>query len=98
MKALTARRRKTSVAEVAEPPRPTPELTQSLHTIQPLLLKLIEQGQTDLHIESVSLELLQETLAEARAGRVGLWESLALPALKENGKGSQEIASLFGQK
>src|SRR5229473_5073738 len=93
--ALAARRRKTSGAESAEPPPPTQELTESLHTVQALLLKLIEQGQTALRVESLNLELLQETLAEARASRIGLWENLAVPALKERGSDVQEIASLF---
>ena len=73
----------------------TQEFTESLHTIQVLLLKLIEQEQTAVRAESLSLELLQETLAEARAGRIGLWETLAVPALKEAGRDGQQIASLF---
>ena len=93
--ALVARRRKTSGTESAQQPSPTQELTESLHTIQVLLLKLIEQGQTAVRAESLSLELLQETLAEARAGRIGLWETLAVPALKEAGRDAQQIASLF---
>ena len=93
--ALTARRRKTSAIESTAQSTPTPEVTESLQTIQTLLLRLIEQGQTDFQIESLSLELLQETLAEARAGRMGLWETLAVPALKAQGKGTQEIARLL---
>ncbi|HEX9273465.1 MAG TPA: hypothetical protein VGA01_14770 [Candidatus Binatia bacterium] len=96
--ALVARRRKTSVTESAEQPAPTQELTESLHTIQVLLLKSIEQGQTAVRAESLSLELLQETLAEARAGRIGLWETLAVPALKEAGGHAQQIASLFDRQ
>jgi hypothetical protein len=93
--ALVARRRKTSGSESAEQLPPTQELTESLHTIQVLLLKLIEQGQTAVRAESLSLELLQETLAEARAGRIRLWETLAVPALKQTGGDAQQIASLF---
>jgi hypothetical protein len=92
--ALIARRRKTSGTELVEQP-PTQELSENLHTIQALLLKLIEQGQTILRIESLGLALSQETLAEARAGRIGLWENLAVPALKMEGKGAPAIASLF---
>ncbi len=95
--ALAARRRKTSGTESAQQPPPTQELTESLHTIQVLLLKLIEQGQTAVRAESLSLELLQETLAEARAGRIGLWETLAVPALKQAGRDAQQIASMFEQ-
>ncbi len=93
--ALTARRRKTSGTESAQQTSPTQEFTESLHTIQVLLLKLIEQGQTAVRAESLSLELLQETLAEARAARIGLWETLAVAALKERGKDAEQIASLF---
>jgi hypothetical protein len=96
--ALVARRRKTSGSESAEQLPPTQELTESLHTIQVLLLRLIEQGQTAVRAESLSLELLQETLAEARAGRIGLWETLAVPALKAAGGDAQQIASLFDRQ
>jgi len=36
------------------------------------LLKLLAEGQTAVRIESVNLELLQETLVEARTGRMML--------------------------
>src|SRR5260370_35958935 len=83
--ALVARRRRTSGTESAEQLSPTQELTESLHTIQGLLLKLIEQGQTAVRAESLSLQPLQETLAEARAGRIALLEPLAVLALKARG-------------
>lgn len=56
---------------------------------------MIEKGQTTLRIQSLGLELLQETLAEARAARMISWEHLAVPALKELGKGGEEIAELL---
>jgi hypothetical protein len=56
--ALAARCRKTSVTESAKQPPPTQELSENLHTIQALLLKLIEQGQTAVRVESLSLKLL----------------------------------------
>jgi hypothetical protein len=96
--ALAARRRKTSATESTVQPTPTADLTDSLQTIQTLLLRLIEQGQTEFQIESLSLELVQETLAEARAGRMGLWDSLAVSALRAQGKGTQEIARLLEQQ
>jgi hypothetical protein len=37
----------------------------------------------------------REALAEARAGRIGLWDKVARPALREQGKTPDEIASLF---
>src|SRR5260370_21740797 len=87
--ALTARRRKTSGTESVQQPPPTQKLTESLHTIQVLLLKLIEQGQTAVRAERLSLELLQQTLAEARASRIGLCETLAVAALNERVKHAQ---------
>jgi hypothetical protein len=56
---------------------------------------MIGQGETGFRIQSVSLELLQETLVEARAGRMGLWESLAVPNLKEKGGSAEDAARLF---
>jgi hypothetical protein len=93
--ALRARRQKA--AGVQSPPQPPPaqELAEILQTIQVLLLKLIGQGETAFRIGSISLELLQEALAEARAGRVGLWESMAKLSLKEGGRSTQEIANPF---
>jgi hypothetical protein len=93
--ALRARRQKA--AGVQSPPQPPPaqELGQYLETIRVLLLKLICHGETAFRIESITLELMQEELAEARAGRVGLWETLVKPSLRERGRSAQEIASLF---
>ncbi|MGH9961744.1 MAG: hypothetical protein ACREBC_32215, partial [Pyrinomonadaceae bacterium] len=34
-------------------------------------------------------------LVEARAGSMGLWESLAVPRLTEMGKSAQDVAKLF---
>jgi hypothetical protein len=38
---------------------------------------------------------MQEALAEARAGRVGIWETLIKPSLRERGRSAQEIDSMF---
>ena len=56
---------------------------------------MIEQGQVAFRVQSLSLELLQETLVEARAARMGSWEHLAVPALREQGKTGSEIANLL---
>ncbi len=93
--ALRARRRKTTVKESPEPSPPDQELEQTLQTVQALLLKMIEQGQIAFRVQSLSLELLQETLVEARAARMGSWEHLAVPALREQGKTGSEIANLL---
>jgi len=66
-----------------------------LETIQTLLLKLIEQGEKARCVRGISLELLQEVLAASCADRFGFWETLAMPALIEEGKTPYEISSLF---
>jgi hypothetical protein len=93
--ALRARRRKVAGIESPEQPPPAQELAETLQTIQALLLRMIGQGQTAFRIQSLSLELLQETLAEVRAGRVGLWEALAVPALRQQGRSAQDNANRF---
>jgi len=96
--ALAARRRKSVHREEAEQPPPTQDIPETLQTIQTLLLRTIGQGQRALRIERISLELLQDTLVEARAGRMSLWETLAVPALRERGSSAQQIADLFDAK
>jgi hypothetical protein len=93
--ALRARRQKAAGVQPPQQPPPAQELGQCLETIRVLLLKLICQGETGFRIGSISLELMQEALAEARAGRVGMWETLIKPSLRERGRSAQEIASLF---
>lgn len=93
--ALWARRRKAAGIQSAQQSTPVKELEGNLQTIQELLLKLIRQSENSFRVECVNLELLQEALAEARAGRIGLWENVAGPALREQGKTPEEIASLF---
>ena len=95
--ALAARRRKSVHREV-EQPAPTQEFSETLQTIQTLLLRLIGQGEVAFSINSVNLELLQETLVEARAGRMGLWESIAVPTLKEKGTSVEEMARFVDVK
>jgi hypothetical protein len=93
--ALRARRRKGTGKESPEPSPPAQELEQTLQTVQALLLKMIEQGQIAFRVQSLSLELLQETLVEARAARMSSWEHLAVPALREQGKTGSEIADFL---
>ena len=96
--ALAARRRKSVTQEAAEQPAPTPDIFETLQTIQTLLLRMIGQGQTSFRIQSVGLELIQEALVEARAGKVSLWELLLTPAFKEKGRSTAEIAELFDEQ
>jgi len=92
--ALGARRRKSVQPDGLEPPPPILE-TPDLATIQNLLIKLIEQGDIAFRMQSVNLELLQESLAEARSGRTSLWDYLVAFTLKKEGVTGREIANLF---
>ena len=91
--ALVERRRKIADAELGESPS-AQGFAETLQTMQTLLLKLVRQGDTSLRMQDVSLALLQETLAEARAGRSASWEQ-GLPGLKEGGLTSSQIAKRF---
>ena len=91
--ALIARRRKAADADPAER---TPEHASSdrLSTIEDLLLQLVRQGDTSLRMQDISLALIQDTLAEARAGRKLTWEQTT-HALKEQGLTKREVATKF---
>ena len=68
--ALAGRRRKIAQQlTLPETPPAQAASTEALDTIQTLLLKLVEQGEKARGVRGISLELLQETLAEARAAR-----------------------------
>jgi hypothetical protein len=71
--------------------------TEALETIQTLLLNLVRQGETTLRIQDVSLALIQDTLAEAHAGRKVSW-SLAVPGLRDDGISSEEITKRFDEE
>ena len=96
--ALAARRRKLVPLETPAPIAPLQDGSEILETIQTLLLRIIGQGETNYRIGSITLELLQEALSEARAARLGLWDHLVAPELKGRGNSSQEIAELFEAK
>jgi len=97
--ALAARRRKLVPLETpAAPIAPLQDGSEILETIQTLLLRIIGQGETNYRIGSITLELLQEALSEARAARLGLWDHLVAPELKGRGNSNQEIAELFDAK
>jgi len=91
--ALVERRRKIADAELGESPS-AQGFAETLQTMQTLLLKLVRQGDTSLRMQDVSLALLQETLAEARASRNASWEQ-GVPSLKEGGLTSSQIAKRF---
>lgn len=94
--ALAARRRKSVQNGKPEQALPTPQNdSEALQTIQTLLLRMIGQGERTFQVQSVSLELQQEAIVEARSGKMNVWEFLVAPRLSDKGKSTGEIAELF---
>ena len=91
--ALTARRLKEAGIE-SEESSPSEGIAEVVQTIQTLLLKLVRQGDTSLRMGDVSLALLQDTLAEARAGRKFAWDR-AVPQMRDEGLSSGELTKRF---
>lgn len=94
--ALAARRRKFGRQEQEEQTA-TLNLEDVLETIRMLATKLLRESKTCLRVDGVNLGLLQETLAEARAGRKCVWERLVVPSLRERGYSAEEISNLFDE-
>lgn len=94
--ALGARRRKFVRQDKDETPTGNLEV-EVLETIRLLMVKLLHQSKSCLRIDGVNLRLLQETLAEARAGRRCVWERLVIPSLREQGYNDEHISSLFAE-
>jgi hypothetical protein len=70
-------------------------MSETLRSIQILLLRLTQQSVTSLRIQDVSLALLQDVLAECRAGRWLSWETIAMPALREQGISDTSMQDRF---
>ena len=93
--ALAARRRKFVEHPQPELPPATQDISETLQTLQTLMLRMIGQGESTSQMQSVSLELIQEAVAEARTGKMNVWEFLVAPGLRDKGKSTGEIAQLF---
>jgi hypothetical protein len=93
--ALAARRRKLVEHPQPELPPVTQDISETLQTLQTLMLRMIGQGESTSQMQSVSLELIQEAVAEARSGKMNVWEFLVAPGLRDKGKSTGEIAQLF---
>ena len=94
--ALGARRRKF-VRQEQEEQTATFNLEDVLETIRVLAEKLLRDSKACLRVDGVNLGLLQETLAEARAGRNCVWDRLVVPSLRERGYSDEEISNLFDE-
>jgi hypothetical protein len=66
----------------------------TLRAIQDLLIRLVEHAEKSMRIQDVELALLQDTLAEARAGRKVSWEQFA-SKLKERGLSAKDLSQRF---
>lgn len=93
--ALVARRRKVADEALAAE-SPEPERSDD-SPMKEILLQVIKQNATSLRMQDISLVLIQETLAEARAGRTLNWKQL-LPLLKEQGLTESDIAKRFEEE
>jgi len=95
--ALMARRRKRADNELEGTTTDKHPVADSLEMIERLLMKLAQQGDTAYRMQDVSLALLQDALAEARAGRKLVWKQMA-PALKEQGLTTKDLAKKFDEE
>jgi hypothetical protein len=95
--ALSARRRKAlGISDSDEPPGQ--EITETLHTLQTLLLKLIRRGERVFQGQNVGLSLLKEALTEARAGREIVFEELVEKQWMAKGKSKETMTNFFDMK
>ena len=91
--ARAARQAKDGDADIDDAPTAR-GIGATLETIETLLMKMIRQGDTSLRTQDISLALLQDTLAEARAGRRVAWDALK-SRMKDDGLSSRDIAERF---
>jgi hypothetical protein len=95
--ALGARRRKAlGITDSEEPPGQ--EVTETLHTLQTLLLRLIKREELIFSRQNVGLTLLREAFIEARAGREIVFEELVKDPWMEKGKTAETMANYFDMK
>jgi len=91
--ALMARRRKVFDEQLEERSSEQP-VSGQLQAVERLLAKLVLQEEVSLRVQDVSLALLQDTLAETRAGRKATWEQVS-SHLKERGLTRTDISKRF---
>jgi hypothetical protein len=95
--ALGARRRKAlGITDSEEPPGQ--DTAETLHTLQTLLLRLINREDLVFRRQSLGLKLQRETLIEARAGREVSFEYLVEIPWMEKGKTKETMANFFDMK
>lgn len=91
--ALAARRKKNESLPLIE--EADIEFGDRFQKIESLLMRLVRQGDTSLRVQDVSLALLQDVLAEAHATHKISWEFVAVPRLRDEGVGGNELEDRF---
>jgi len=95
--ALGARRRKAlGITDSEEPPGQ--DTSETLHTLQTLLLRLIKREDLVFRRQNLGLKLQRETLIEARAGREVSFEYLVETPWMEKGKTKETMSNFFDMK
>jgi hypothetical protein len=95
--ALAARRRKAAGITDSEEP-PGQGITETLHTLQTLLLKLIRREELVFSRQSVGLRLLKEAVIEAHSGREIVFEELVEKPWMAKGKSKETMTNFFDMK
>lgn len=93
--ALSARHKKVADQEVGH--RRTRGQSEQIESLQALLVKVLRQGEVSLRVQDVILSILQDNLAETRAGRRAAWEQLA-EALRQRGVTGKDISIRFDKE
>ena len=93
--ALAARNKKAADQEIGR--RRARGQTEDIESVQSLLVKVLRQGEVSLRVQDVILSVLQDTLAEARAGRKVSWEQL-VATLKERGASGKDLSKRFDKE
>jgi hypothetical protein len=95
--ALIARRRQTAEDELKAASAADNPAGDRFGEIENLLVQVLRQNDTSLRVQDLTLALLQDTLAEARAGRKAGWRQAAA-ALKEEGLNEKQIIQKFTEE
>lgn len=91
--ALVARRRLIADQEVLKPSSER-KTERAATNLEDLILRIIKQNSTSLRMQDITLALVQETLAEARAIRTLDWAQLE-SSLQEQGLNHKQIEQRF---
>ena len=95
--ALGARRRKQARIYDSEEPSGQ-EITETLHTLQTLLLKLLQRGDLIFGRQSIELRILKEAVIESRSGREIVFEELVEKPWIAKGKSKETMTNFFDMK